>query len=271
VVIARVVEAQEQVIELVARDRMDEARKVMLDQAMPLQTEVHATFEAMRRQQAEKTEQAMKLASQAYAGTLWMLAIVGLAALAGSGAIALLAYRRTHRIALHDVLTGLLTRAGFHDAVENEIAQRRRDGGAFGLLYLDLDRFKPVNDNFGHAAGDAILKETAQRLRLCVRKGDLVSRLGGDEFAVVISDIRNRENCRVVARKIESAFGTPFDVLGRAHDVGASIGIALYPDDAGSADELIAAADRAMYAAKRERDLPAASGGQGPSSLKETS
>ena len=258
-VIARVVEAQERVIDLVARDRMDEARKVMLDQAMPLQTEVHATFEAMRRQQAEKTEQAMTLASQAYAGTLWMLAIVGLAALAGSGAIALLAYRRTHRIALHDVLTGLLTRGGFHDAVENEIAQRQRDGGAFGLLYLDLDRFKPVNDAFGHAAGDGVLKEAAQRLRQCVRKGDIVARIGGDEFAVGLCDIRSSEDCRVVARKIEAAFDAPFIVGCNAHDVGASIGIASYPDAAGSADELIAAADRAMYASKRERDMPASS------------
>lgn len=259
-VIARVVEAQERVIDLVVHDRVGEARTVMREEAMPLQTMVHDTFEAMRQQQAEKTARAMTLASRAYTHTLWLLAIVGFAALAGSATIALLAYRRTHRIALYDVLTGLLTRAGFHDAVTREIAQRRRDGGVFGLLYLDLNRFKPVNDNFGHAAGDAVLREVARRLRLCMRQGDIVARLGGDEFAVVVCDIRNKEDCRYIARKIEGIFVASFMVKDHAHQLGASIGTAIYPEDAGSADELIAAADRAMYAVKRERDAPEGSG-----------
>lgn len=255
-VIKRVVEAQERVIDLVARDRVGEARSVMLEEAMPLQTMVHGTFEAMRQQQAEKTKRAMNSASQAYSHTLWLLAIVGFAALAGSAAIALLAYRRTHRIALYDVLTGLLTRAGFQDAVAREIAQRQRDGGAFGLLYLDLDRFKPVNDGFGHAAGDAVLREAARRLRQCMRQGDIVGRLGGDEFGVVVGNLHDREDCRIVARKIGGVFDAPFVVKDRAHHVGASVGIAYYPEDAGGVDAMIAAADRAMYAAKRERDAP---------------
>ncbi len=249
--IVRVVEVQERLTNLAARDRIDEARNVMLNEAMPLQKAVHDTFEAMRRQQAEKTDLAMKLASRSYVGTLWLFAIIGIAALGGSAALALLAYRRTHRIALHDTLTGLPARAGFHDALAREIDQRQRAGGAFGLLYLDLDRFKPINDDFGHATGDAILKETARRLCLCIRKGDIVARLGGDEFGVVLRDIRSRDDCRIVAGKIGVEFNTPFVVKGRAHRPTASIGIACYPDDASSADELIAAADRAMYAAKR--------------------
>lgn len=252
--IAQVIQAQERLIDLVARDRIDEARQVMVDQAMPLQTAVHATFEAMRRQQAQRTDRAMTLASSAYANTLWLLAVVGFAALGGSAGIALSAYRRTHRIALHDALTGLLTRAGFHDAVGREIAQRQRDGGGFGLLYIDLDCFKPINDDFGHAAGDVVLKETARRLQLCMRKGDIVARLGGDEFAVVVCDIANPEACRIIAHKIAAVFDLPFLVEEREHRLTASVGMSIYPDDASNMDGMIAAADRAMYAVKQQRD-----------------
>jgi diguanylate cyclase (GGDEF)-like protein len=255
--IERVVAAQEQVVELMAYGRMDEARALTLEKAMPLQAAVHETFEAMRRQQAAKTETAMQVAGEAYARTLWLLVIAGLVALVGSLAIALLAYRRTRHIALHDALTGLLTRAGFIDAMQREIEQRRRSGGAFGVLMIDLDRFKPINDRYGHAEGDAVLRCVAGRLRLSMRKGDIVARLGGDEFAVVVRDVRGHADCRVVAGKVARVFAGPIVVGAREHRLDASIGLALYPEDALNVDELVAVADGAMYGNKhRRREVP---------------
>jgi diguanylate cyclase (GGDEF)-like protein len=263
--IERVVAAQERVVELVAYERMDEARALTLDKAMPLQAAVHETFEAMRRQQAAKTEAAMQLAGEAYGRTLWLLVIAGLVALVGSLAIALLAYRRTRHIALHDALTGLLTRAGFIDAVQREIEQRRRSGGAFGVLMIDLDRFKPINDRYGHAEGDAVLQCVAGRLKSSMRKGDIVARLGGDEFAVVVRDVRDHADCRTVAAKIAGIFAQPIVVGVRDHRLDASVGLARYPEDALTVDELVAVADQAMYEHKdRRREGPGDAGAARP-------
>ncbi|WP_139349913.1 diguanylate cyclase domain-containing protein [Thioalkalivibrio denitrificans] len=251
--IERVVAAQEQVVELMAYERMDEARVLTLEEAMPLQAAVHGTFEAMRQQQAAKTETAMQLAGEAYTRTLWLLIIAGVVALVGSLIIAVLAYRRTRHIALHDPLTGLLTRAGFIDAVQREIEQRRRSGGAFAVLVIDLDHFKPINDRYGHAEGDAVLQCVAGRLRLSMRKGDIVARLGGDEFAVVVRDVREPADCRVVADKIARIFAGPIVVGPREHRLDASIGRARYPEDALTVDELVAVADQVMYEHKHRR------------------
>lgn len=251
--IERVVAAQEQVVDLMVYGRMDEARALTLEEAMPLQAAVHDTFEAMRKQQAAKTETAMQLAGEAYARTLWLLGIAGLVALVGSLIIALLAYRRTRHIALHDPLTGLLTRAGFIDAVQREIEQRRRSGGAFGVVVIDLDRFKPINDRYGHAEGDAVLQCVAGRLRLSIRKGDIVARLGGDEFAVTVRDVRGPADCRVVADKLARVFARPIVVGPREHRLDASIGLALYPEDGVTVDELVAVADQAMYEHKHRQ------------------
>jgi diguanylate cyclase (GGDEF)-like protein len=120
-------------------------------------------------------------------------------------------------------------------------------------LYLDLDRFKPVNDALGHAAGDELLKAVATRIRCQVRESDTVARVGGDEFIVMLRDIARREDADTVARKIIAALTAPFQLGSQKQnvDVGASIGIALYPADARDADALVKAADAAMYSAKQ--------------------
>jgi len=125
-----------------------------------------------------------------------------------------------------------------------------RSGALVGLLFIDLDRFKVVNDTLGHEAGDALLKEAARRFTTVTRRSDTVARLGGDEFALVLPDLRKADAARVVAEKLLAALAPPFAVAGEQLHVTASIGIAVAPADGADADELIRNADAAMYRAK---------------------
>jgi diguanylate cyclase (GGDEF)-like protein/PAS domain S-box-containing protein len=164
-----------------------------------------------------------------------------------------LAEERIQRVAHHDSLTGLPNRLLFNDRLLQAISHARRDAGRIALLYLDLDRFKPVNDALGHAAGDELLQGVAARIRQLVRDSDTVARIGGDEFTVILPGIARREEAEAVAAKIIAALAAPFRLGGQRHsvDIGTSIGIAIYPADGQDADALINAADAAMYGAKQ--------------------
>ena len=130
------------------------------------------------------------------------------------------------------------------------MALGRRSSSSLGLLYIDLDEFKPINDSLGHAAGDALLREVAGRLRVCVRRTDVVGRMGGDEFIVLLDSLKHDEDASIVAAKTLEALVEPFFHEGRAMRVTASIGVAIFPADGDDPDAFIAAADRAMYRAK---------------------
>jgi diguanylate cyclase (GGDEF)-like protein/PAS domain S-box-containing protein len=164
-----------------------------------------------------------------------------------------LAEERIQRVAHHDSLTGLPNRLLFNDRLNQAISLAKRDSRQFALLYLDLDKFKPVNDTLGHTAGDELLKGVATRIRDQVRESDTVARVGGDEFTVILPDIAKREEAETVAKKIIAALATPFQLGSQKQSVGiaTSIGIALYPADARDADALVKAADAAMYSAKQ--------------------
>jgi len=149
-----------------------------------------------------------------------------------------------------DELTGLPNRALFLDRLNQAISHAHRNLGRFALLFLDLDGFKKVNDRYGHQVGDLVLKEAARRLVACVRDTDTVARVGGDEFTIILEDLRHWEEPAVVARKLVERFSIPFDTGDSKSTVGVSIGASIYPDDAYDADQLIACADSAMYAAK---------------------
>ena len=150
----------------------------------------------------------------------------------------------------HDPLTGLCNRAYFIEQLERAMALGRRSSSSLGLLYIDLDEFKPINDSLGHAAGDALLREVAGRLRVCVRRTDVVGRMGGDEFIVLLDSLKHDEDASIVAAKTLEALVEPFFHEGRAMRVTASIGVAIFPADGDDPDAFIAAADRAMYRAK---------------------
>ena len=157
---------------------------------------------------------------------------------------------RIEQLAHFDTLTGLPNRFLFRQRADEAIASARREGKPLALLFLDLDRFKFVNDTQGHEAGDRLLQEVAGRLRACVRGTDTVGRLGGDEFLVLLREVARPEDAAIVARKIIAAIGEPVDIGGVEAHVGCSIGIALLGDGEGTLDSLLRAADTAMYAAK---------------------
>ena len=158
--------------------------------------------------------------------------------------------RAAERQALHDPLTGLPNRALLSDRAQEQIKRARRDGGSMALLMMDLDDFKAVNDTLGHAAGDALLERVAERLRGAVRETDTVGRLGGDEFAVVTGALGGPADAAAVAERVLEALHAPVSVMGRPHVARASIGIALFPDDALRLGGLFRGADLAMYEAK---------------------
>jgi len=165
----------------------------------------------------------------------------------------MLAEERIQRVAHHDSLTGLPNRLLFNDRLNQAISLAKRDSRRFALLYLDLDRFKPVNDTLGHTVGDELLQGVAARLRQQVRESDTVARVGGDEFTVIMADLPRREAAETVAAKIIAALAAPFE-LGSSKqrvEIGTSVGIAVYPADGRDAEALVKAADAAMYNAKQ--------------------
>jgi diguanylate cyclase (GGDEF)-like protein/PAS domain S-box-containing protein len=153
-------------------------------------------------------------------------------------------------VAQHDPLTDLPNRNLVRDRVVTALARVRRDRTQLSLLYLDLDRFKQVNDRFGHAVGDALLKEVAHRLKLCVRESDTVGRMGGDEFAVLLVGLHSPEEALPVAEKIRLALIRPFDLADPPLAISPSIGIAHCPGHGDDWQQMIDRADEAMYAAK---------------------
>ncbi|MGE5503142.1 MAG: diguanylate cyclase domain-containing protein [Actinomycetota bacterium] len=158
---------------------------------------------------------------------------------------------RIKRLAHHDNLTGLPNRNLLNDRINHALARVRRHGGRMAVLYVDLDKFKPINDTLGHKAGDMVLKEVARRLKDCIRGSDTVARVGGDEFVVVIEEIARPAEAALVSRKIIDILAKPVDVDGTPCTVGASIGVAVFPDDGYTMDEVCKAADIAMYRVKR--------------------
>ena len=163
----------------------------------------------------------------------------------------LLSESRMRYLAHHDALTTLPNRMAFQQSLAQSVALVERQQGSLALLFTDLDGFKKVNDTYGHDAGDQLLVQVASRLRGCVRTSDLVGRLGGDEFVLLLTDNPNAEQAAHVADKVIAAVGEPYDLQGAHPALGASIGIALYPTHAHSADQLLIVADTAMYVAKR--------------------
>lgn len=160
--------------------------------------------------------------------------------------------QRMAHLARHDALTGLPNRVLFRERFDQETARAVRSGGGFAVLCLDLDRFKTVNDTFGHQAGDLLLRQVADRIRSVVRVEDTVSRVGGDEFVVIQTGSGRREDAVRLAQRLIAAMSLPIDLDGRSAGIGLSIGIALTREDGFDREALYRAADQALYRAKAE-------------------
>ena len=163
--------------------------------------------------------------------------------------------RRTRYEADTDPLTGLANRRALERTLDRRAGPASARSRSVGLLMLDLDGFKAINDTHGHAAGDEALREVARRLRRCVRERDLVARLGGDEFVVVLTDLGGRaEAVEDSMTRIREALAHPIAFNGTSLGLGVAIGVAMFPADGGNAADLLAHADRGMYAAKSARN-----------------
>jgi len=154
------------------------------------------------------------------------------------------------RQARYDSLTGLPNRFLLIERLKRDISHSLRRGTRTAVIYIDLDRFKQVNDSLGHAAGDQLLQEAADRLQHCVRESDTLARVGGDEFAIIVGELDDAKAASAVANHVLGAMEKPFPILGVENFVGASIGIAVYPEDGNNPGELLRNADTAMYRAK---------------------
>jgi diguanylate cyclase (GGDEF)-like protein/PAS domain S-box-containing protein len=155
-------------------------------------------------------------------------------------------------LARTDSLTGLANRATFTERLSQAFAAAQRGANPFAILYLDLDKFKPVNDTFGHPVGDLLLQQVANRLKECTRESDLVARLGGDEFAILQGEIREPANAGTLAAKIQHTLALPFAINGNEVNISVSIGISPYAPDSGGADAMLVQADLALYRSKNE-------------------
>jgi diguanylate cyclase (GGDEF)-like protein/PAS domain S-box-containing protein len=159
---------------------------------------------------------------------------------------------RIQHIARHDALTNLPNRYNLQERLDIALSAAAHERSPLALVYIDLDRFKPVNDLFGHAAGDALLIQASKRILAEIQARDTLARIGGDEFVMILTSEPRPDNASMVAMRVIEALKRPFQIEGHRIEIGASIGIALYPDDGGSPDDLLRAADAAMYRAKEE-------------------
>jgi diguanylate cyclase (GGDEF)-like protein len=154
-----------------------------------------------------------------------------------------------------DQLTDIYNRFSLEKHLDALIEDARQNASIFGLIYVDLDEFKQVNDLYGHHIGDLYLQEVAQRMKQQLRSLDLLARLGGDEFAIMLPMVRNRARVEEIAERLVHCFNNPFDIGGNVLQGSASFGIALYPENGATRDSLLNAADAAMYAVKKEKKL----------------
>lgn len=155
------------------------------------------------------------------------------------------------RMAHYDILTGLPNRALFSDRVQQALAEAKRDRTCLAIMFIDLDKFKPVNDTYGHAVGDLLLKDVATRIKMSVRESDTVARIGGDEFVVLLKNIKDGQDALVVAEKIRTTLNMPFILTTLSLGISSSIGISVFPEHGSDEVVLCKNGDTAMYQAKQ--------------------
>lgn len=253
----RAIPYQNQVIELSRAGHVLEAQKVLIERAVPAQNAVMKTLAQLDDITRSTTLQSIAAAESAHGRARnWIISLGSIALLVGI-LIAAVVIRHIHRISLErerlaslDPLTGLPNRVLLLDRIDQAILRAQRQKNHVGLMFIDLDGFKDVNDTFGHLAGDELLKQIAEHLRATVRAGDIVARLGGDEFIIGVLDAASIDYMQTVADKILHAIHQPVLIAGQLVTISASIGIAVFPEHGDNAEALLKCADAAMYAAK---------------------
>lgn len=272
--VEKIVVLQEEISDRASRNDIAGAHQVMAVQLRPLNLEFTNEVEDLRRHARDRIRDALLATQKATRDAIRLHLALGILSLLLAAFIALATHRvlarqtlticeqmsqlesagvRLEHEATHDPLTGLANRALFQRRMAEGIAHAREEGYLMGVMYLDLDDFKQVNDTHGHAVGDALLKEIALRLRQVVRTSDTVARLGGDEFALVLTGLVTPDQCQDLKKKLEAEIMRPAELEGVQLTPGGSVGCVLYPHDGQTMDALLKVADERMYAIKRER------------------
>jgi diguanylate cyclase (GGDEF)-like protein len=248
---------QLQVIDLINADFIDEATDLVLDQGIPMQNEVMSVLSQLENETQTVSAAASEKARKDHAAArFWMYLLSGAALLVGLLVAAVVFYfaarisREREQLVSLDTLTGLPNRMLFMDRLEQSLIRAKRYNTQIGVMFIDLDRFKRVNDTLGHASGDQLIREVARRLRETVRADDIVARLGGDEFVVAVSDVVTLSSILQVVEKMLATVTVPYQLVGREIFCSCSIGISIYPHDGTNASNLLKNADTAMYHAK---------------------
>jgi len=248
---------QEQVINLINLELDQDAEDLVIDKAIPAQNNVMAVLSQLDDETQRVALAASINAHEAHrVARLWMYLLSGAALLVGLFVAGVVLHytnrvsREREHLAIHDTLTGLPNRMLFMDRLEQSLIRAKRHGTMVGVMFIDLDRFKRVNDTLGHTSGDHLICEVAKRLRSTARAEDIVARLGGDEFVVVISDIVEVNHILQVVEKMLGAMAAPYLIAGNELFCSCSIGISVYPNDGTASADLLKHADTAMYHAK---------------------
>lgn len=262
---------QERVVDLLNAERNPDARRLLVLEAIPLQSDFNQQLASMRNLYQNANEKAQQQAQHTYQNAFLLTLAFSIAAIVMALLVAWYALRKVHQKsqqlreqmvelqhsrealqeeATHDPLTGLANRRLFYDRLQQAIRLAHRYGGKVGILYVDLDCFKAINDHHGHHVGDAVLTEVAKRLTVSIRDSDSAARLGGDEFGVMLEGVQGREDLLAAVHKIEQELAAGASFYGLDVEIAASIGHALFPDDGADEDALIRAADAAMYRIK---------------------
>lgn len=247
----------QEIIELAYADWLEEAGHRLVEQAIPAQDTILSVLSGLDRMTREAAQQAARQADREYTQALHSMLGLSAAALTVGLLVAILVIRRAseasrirEHLATHDLLTGLPNRLLLKDRLDQALAHARRERRKLGVMFIDLDGFKRINDSLGHAAGDALIRAVAGRIRAGIRAEDTVARVGGDEFVVIGGGAQTVDDLIHIAENLIATLGRPFELCGRQTYVGCSIGISVYPEDGDTAQTLIEHADVAMYHAK---------------------
>jgi diguanylate cyclase (GGDEF)-like protein len=237
-----------------------EARDLIVQQIIPAQKLIALEIYELLKWQKTETEKIVGEANDAYENARLLMLLLGVAAVGLGLGIAIVvilnAAKQTHLLrhqALFDGLTNLPNRTLFADRLQQAILIGRREKRPFGLIAMDLNRFKEINDTLGHHIGDRVLQHVAACTRACLRESDTVARMGGDEFTILLATANNLDGAVAVSKKILSALSLPFEIAGRTLEIGSSLGLVMFPQHGEDPDVLLREADAAMYSAKQSQ------------------
>jgi diguanylate cyclase (GGDEF)-like protein len=250
---------QQQIIALIEDERYEQAGNILTEQAIPAQNAVIKVVDRFDKLQRDSADHAREAASEYVARTQSLILLLGTVAVLLGSMIAIVVIRAVRQrgerdayLATHDPLTDLPNRALLMDRLRQAIRLCDRQQGRLGLLFIDIDHFKQINDSHGHAVGDRALLEVCRRVRQQLRRSDTLARLSGDEFVVLLEQLQDAQAAQQTAQRVVAAFREPAQLGSLSLTLSVSLGIALYPDHGETEDELLSHGDTAMYRSKQD-------------------